>query len=177
MTFGDGQHRVVRKQRDRGDWSMSRAACRTGLGPVPMSRCVGIHLISPAATRPLRQDMDTGTRPVARAPGQLPVPKSRRTQRAIIQTYSGTAGTGLCHGARAGTKACTSVPLRWTILLLIFDIPCRPSGAFHTHKKKIHRDLRRIISMNPLCCFSGAEGVGRRPIISAGLPHFQLHRA
>ena len=31
-----------RKRRDCGDWSKSRAACRTGFGPVPLSRRGGI---------------------------------------------------------------------------------------------------------------------------------------
>ena len=37
----------------------------------------------------------------------------RRQRHHAADVSSGTEGTGLCHGACDGTKACTSVPLRW----------------------------------------------------------------
>ena len=66
---------------------------------------------------------------------------------------SGTAGTGLCLGACDGTKACTSVPLRWT----------RPK-FFHARRKQrdmgtanLSRRLRRDRIPVPLSRCGGPD--------------------
>ena len=68
---------MSRKQRDCGDWRMSRAACRTGLGPVPLSHCGGFQGVSFVAEWRVRRDKGQESCHVASAVTRS-CPRSRR---------------------------------------------------------------------------------------------------